>query len=68
MHFREQIVNELERNADEAIRKIARSLLADIETAFDQGGADGIARLFEKMELRIKNDFNENLRKLKGTL
>jgi len=68
MQFREQIINELRKNPEDALRGEGLSLFDDVETAFDRGGANAIAKLFGERQSAIQTEFDANLQKLKNAM
>ncbi len=68
MQFREQIVNELRKNPEEALREEALSLFDEVERAFDRGGANAIAKFFAEKQSPIQTEFDANLRNLKNAM
>ncbi len=68
MQFRSEILTELNRTADSALRDHAVALFGEVTDAFGQGGADAVVRLLHEKQSAIQDEFNENLDKLEKTI
>ncbi len=68
MLFHEHIVIELRTNAQDDVHEEALRVLSELQTAFDEGGADAVTNLFVEMQSGIRTDFEAALGKLKNAM
>lgn len=68
MQFGSEILNELNRTADSALREQVVRLFGEINDALGQGGPDAVVQLLREKQSAIQEEFNENLGKLEDAV